>query len=809
MSVPFEIEYLSIGGNRQTAGSSYDKQFNLLAFGADENVALWQPLSSSGCGVEALLTGHHDKVTAVCFVDAGGRRNLVSGAADGKLLLWRKDVARRKFAPAHRLKAHDGAVNTIASITGSDVLVTGGADTFLKVWRTTETEVQAEVAIKTNPRFIPLAVSAAALPGLSTADGFFVAAAGTRNDIFVFAVNRKAGTQAVLACTLTGHEGWIRSLALKPVCDGYLLASTSHDKYVRLWRLSSKSSQSQRSALLTGDLPLEPTLTAKVKSIVIGEARLNATFEALLLGHEDWVYSADWQEGDEGKLLTTSADGTLSIWEPDEDSGIWISDTRLGEMSGLKGATTATGSSGGFWTGRWVYNAESATTGVISLSRTGSWRLWTHDVQTNFYNLRPALSGHVAPVNDLSWSPDGGYLLSTSSDQTTRLHAEYHQRSDKVWHEFSRPQIHGYDLNCITCISTHQFTSGADEKLLRVFDEPKELAGTLSRLCGISIPEQPLPETASIPVLGLSNKVVGEPDDIIEAGPRDGSDVYGLARSLAGISIAGIDEPPTEDLLARHTLWPEHDKLYGHGYEISESAYSRGLLATACKASSIDHATIRVYDTGSEFREVLPPLKAHSLTVTRLAWSQTGQFLLSVGRDRQWTIFERAGTGKQLKSLQEMPKAHSRMILDAAWCPAQNQQSLLFCTAGRDKTVKFWVHLQNTTQFELAKTVETKAAVTAIDCVCNSNESELVVAIGEEDGSISIHWYNLIEQDDRFLTEKRVVVLPADVCASKSITRMAWRPQGHFHAGDGADRQLAVASADGSLRITRIQVDRD
>lgn len=36
-------EYISAGGNRHPAAADWDSKTGLLAFGADRNVALWQP----------------------------------------------------------------------------------------------------------------------------------------------------------------------------------------------------------------------------------------------------------------------------------------------------------------------------------------------------------------------------------------------------------------------------------------------------------------------------------------------------------------------------------------------------------------------------------------------------------------------------------------------------------------------------------------------------------------------------------------------------------------------------------------------
>lgn len=40
-------EYISVGGNRHPAAADWDVESGVLAFGADNNVALWDPLVSA------------------------------------------------------------------------------------------------------------------------------------------------------------------------------------------------------------------------------------------------------------------------------------------------------------------------------------------------------------------------------------------------------------------------------------------------------------------------------------------------------------------------------------------------------------------------------------------------------------------------------------------------------------------------------------------------------------------------------------------------------------------------------------------
>lgn len=650
-------EYIAVGGNRHPA--SADWNHDSLCFGAGNNVAIWR-----GQSIEALLKGHTDIVTCVRV-----GHDIVSGSADKTVRIWRD---RRLW----RTLPHGGSINTIS--LHDDLIIVGAADATIKIWqgRTIKQTITLE------PRFLPLTTA------ITTLDTTLVlAVAGTATFIQIFTSD---GGNFDLQAQLTGHEGWIRSLDFS---DVNILASASQDKFIRLWRFTKESSGISTKAHRLGDWLVQ--------------------YDALLVGHEDWIYTVRWK-GD--RLLSASADNSLAIWRYSSD--LWVCDVRLGEISSLKGATTATGSTGGFFIGLWAW-----ADGVVSLGRTGSWRRWNGD-----WEPQVGISGHTREVQSVAWSTDGSYLLSVSLDQTTRLWA-----CKDGWHEFARPQIHGYDLQCIATLPG-QFVSGAEEKLLRVFNQPVE-----------DVVSDNTVNTTNVPVLGLSNKA-GERLDTMATG-----------------------HAPYEDQLARFTLWPEHEKLYGHGNEISAiaSANNGSLIATSCKASSIDHAVIRLYDTRT-WREA-QVLKLHSLTVTAMAFSPDDRHLLTVGRDRQWAVFDSVSG-----SLVASYTGHSRMILGCAWGSDD-----VFATAARDRTLKLW-HMT-----ELLATFTSAAAVTAVAI------HDHRIAFGDETGRVTV-----VRCDETWQNYSQVITND-DICPAKAVTALAWRT-----GTSGA--LLAVASEDHALRLWKL-----
>lgn len=629
------------------------------------------------------------------------------------------------------------------------------------------------------------------------------AVAGTRASVQVYVQQKNS---FALGATLTGHEGWIRSLNFvrenNAADSDILLSSASQDKYIRLWRFHKGS-----ELPVTASAANDPTLGAFGKSLsnkahyIGGEgSKHSITFEALLIGHEDWIYTARWYHDAKSdkspRLLTASADNSLAIWERDSDSGLWACTARLGEISAQKGSTTATGSTGGFWIGLW---SPDGTT-LASLSRTGSWRVWGYHSNEDRWLQQVGITGHVKEVKDVAWSRDGAYLMSTGSDQTTRLYSEWKRDGVQTWHEMARPQIHGYDLNCLDSIQNTQFISGADEKLLRVFNKPKAVASLMSKLGGFEdTSSADLPEAANMPVLGLSNKAVDTADteeDAAEAVTTNGQsgDDRDAADSVPVTSKSTLDleHPPFEDHLARHTLWPEHEKLYGHGYEISAVAASHygSLVATACRASSIDHAVIRLYET-KEWREVKPVLTAHSLTVTSVSFSPDDKYLLSTGRDRQWALFSRDEENPTTYKLAASnPKGHSRMILNCSWAP--QAAGSVFATSGRDKSVKIW-RIEGEGVVECKATLPTTTAATAVAFISELKSGRIVLAYGSEDGVVEIAALNT---DDWSVVEK--MQLDKASLPSSTVNALRWRPE---VKSESAQAQLAVASEDHSLRL--------
>lgn len=170
-------------------------------------------------------------------------------------------------------------------------------------------------------------------------------------------------------------------------------------------------------------------------------------------------------------LVSASADKSILVWNPDLHSESWIPKHRVGEVGG----TTL-----GFYGG--AFSTDGQT--LFSNGYNGAIHIWTLNNEQGLWEPSLSLTGHSKAVQDCAWDPTGSYLLSTSLDQTSRIFAPW-ARNENTWHEISRSQIHGYNLHCCSFFGKYGYVSGADEKVIRVFEAPKNFAKTLENITGV------------------------------------------------------------------------------------------------------------------------------------------------------------------------------------------------------------------------------------------------------------------------------------------------------------------------------------
>lgn len=58
-----------------------------------------------------------------------------------------------------------------------------------------------------------------------------------------------------------------------------------------------------------------------------------------------------------------------------------------------------------------------------------------------------------------------------------------------AWHELARPQVHGYDMQCFAMLNNYTLVSAADEKVIRVFDAPRNFIENFGKVSQIDVTE--------------------------------------------------------------------------------------------------------------------------------------------------------------------------------------------------------------------------------------------------------------------------------------------------------------------------------
>ncbi|XP_056335527.1 elongator complex protein 2 [Danio aesculapii] len=790
----------------------------LIAFGTCNSVAIYNPKEIR---VVDLLNKHTGRVNAVQWVhepDCSPETQLISGGSDNNVIVWEKHDG--KFRACAVCSGHSGPVCAVdaVSLSSSHLLVaSASSDSTVKLWTYTSDTAECLQTVAFGSGFM-MDVSLALLPGSRVP---VLACGGDDSRVHLY-VQLSGQFQRVL--TLTGHEDWVRCVEWANKDGELWLASCSQDCLIRVWRLFAKTATEP-------DHQTDGVIKMKENIFQVSGEEFAVTLETVLAGHENWVYGIHWQppsvKGDSVeqslKLLSASMDKTMILWGPEEDSGMWVEMVRVGEVGG---------NTLGF------YGCQMSPDGSMILAHAfhGALHLWHHDSNQEW---RPSvvISGHFNAVQDLSWDPEGEFIITVGSDQTTRLFTPWMRKgsSQITWHEISRPQIHGYDMQCLTMVGRFQFVSGADEKVLRVFKAPRNFVENFAHISGTSLEKllgcndiTDLPEGASTPALGLSNKAVFQGDLTSPSPQQDGGDFNSLSDQYkeSYFQPLKLTEPPTEDDLLQNTLWPEVQKLYGHGFEMFclASDCARTVVASACKASKAEHASILLWSTASW--KQLQSLSCHSLTITQMAFSPNGQLLLAVSRDRTWSLWRRGNPDSDTEvkfslyaNTSKDTSVHTRIIWSCDWS-ADNKY---FVTSSRDKKVIIWGHAgsgvavgegEDACVTSCSSVLDVGDSATAVSvCPFLCSDRSYLLAVGLENGQVLLYKWKPSEDLSSGSDWSRCKETDACQGHTMVVKRLRWRPRlgrGGHGVQDGNEEQawvqLASAGADHVVKIFDINI---
>ncbi|XP_034242074.1 probable elongator complex protein 2 [Thrips palmi] len=815
MAAPYATRYISTACNRTPGSLSWGGN-NLICFGACNSVAIYDPEAAK---ITETLSHHKGRVNSVKWVQPGNykskdlsRIEIVSASSDKSGVVWSKDDTGN-FMPSALLIGHSDVVTQIDSIYLDDkincpalLVVTASADSTVKLWlrNTGSNELTCIHTLRSGSGLFT-SVKLCILPRNNVP---LLAVASDDAKIHLYTVNVEIPS-VHLVHNLTGHEDWLRSLdfAIHDAGD-VLLASAGQDMLIRIWRLSPRDSGNcgHHSSF---DPKKEIKLEEEIFSIETRGVTYHwaAILDSVLAGHEGWVYSVCWHprvcdsSGKENQpfcLLSASLDKTMVVWAlgSDEADSVWLEKARVGEVGG---------NTLGFYGCQFAPDGKS----ILAHGYQGSFHLWHHSEDSDIWLPGLTVGGHFDEVTDLDWEPDGVFLISVSADQTSRLHAPWVQSGGKVsWHELARPQVHGYDIQCLAILSRYQYASGAEEKVVRLFKAPGNFIENFQRICCIKEDnvDQLLaaaPAGASVPSLGLSNKAVFDGDTVLSSG--DSNQAEFPEGYFTPVSLA---EPPKEEDLLQNTLWPEIQKLYGHGYELFSLAASHDgkLLVSACKASSSQHAAIILWDALNW--QQLQKLHSHELTVTQLSFSPNDKFILSVSRDRCWSIFERQADGttasyQLLASTNKSTCIHTRIIWSSAWTP----DSKYFSTGSREGKIVVWGGndvLEDKSNLGYWSSAGTplilKDSVTSLAFAPQLNPGKgYLLAAGLEAGNILLYTWKR-DQSDPWTP---ILSLNQNQAHHLTVKQLSFRP----HIGEVGEQEksstllLASAGADHTVKI--------
>lgn len=460
-------------------------------------------------------------------------------------------------------------------------------------------------------------------------------------------VLRRAVYGAVEYNRLEGHTNEVKSVFFSP--DGSILASTSRDRTVKLWKQDGtflKTLLGHSAGVL--DVAISPdsqTIASASEDKTINLWNRDGMLLHTLKGHDAAVNEVAFSP-DGNILASASHDHSIKLWSI-SGKPILIK-TLKGHQNAVEAIT---------------FSRDGDT--IASASEDQTIKLWNKDG-----TFLTTLTGHKDIVWDVAISPDGNTIASASKDKTIKL-----------WNKDGKllNTLEGYHQDAVSAVTFSpdgkMLASASWDNTVKIWNNEGTLLTTLNahsdRVWKVAFS----PNSKILASVSGDNtiKFWKLDNELLSTLRGHSAPVIGVAISPKSPMVASASDDGTIILWSQDTTLPV--KL-DHKASVYAVAFSPdGNTIASAGADSM----IKLWNKNST---LLSTLKGHTKGIWALAISPDGNMIVSGGWDKTVKLWNKNGNEFELKTLE----AHQEIIWDVAISPKDNT----IASAGSDGTVKLW-----------------------------------------------------------------------------------------------------------------------